>query len=365
MQKNTLNRPQAVVIEQNCRNNVKKLQAKARINKADCRPHFKTHQSHIVGNWFKEEGISAITVSSPQMAKYFVQNGWSDITIAFPFYNAQINDINSLALNSRIRLFVDDVDTCRYLSSNLENPVGLMIEIDAGYNRSGLPHQDLDRINKLISEINILPNISFIGFYIHDGGTYQVKGKNEVHQIIQRDLDAFRFLQKHYPHATYGLGDTPSCSLIDNLSPATEISPGNLIFYDLMQIEIGSCSFSDIGLLVRVPVVQEKIESDECIIHGGAVHFSKERLNIDGTETFGQPVLVDDEGQISKIEDTFIKSLSQEHGIVSGLRTLKQAYNTETLEELWICPVHSCLTANLFESYTTLDNKQIEKRVLS
>ena len=307
----TLNRPQAVIIEQNCRNNIKKLQEKARSNNADCRPHFKTHQSHIVGNWFKEEGISAITVSSPQMAKYFMQYGWSDITIAFPFYNTQINDINSLSINGSIRLFVDEVDTCRYLSTNLEHPVDIMIEIDAGYNRSGLPYKDLATINKLITEINILPKISFIGFYIHDGGTYSVKGKNNVQRIIQRDLEAFKFLQNHYPDATYGIGDTPSCSLVDDLSPATEISPGNLVFYDLMQIEIGSCSFNDIGLLLRVPVVQEKIDSDECIIHGGAVHLSKERLNIDGNETFGQPVTVKEAGQISKIEQTFIKSLSQ------------------------------------------------------
>lgn len=361
----TLNRPQAIVIEQNCRNNIKKLKAKARSNKADCRPHFKTHQSHIVGNWFKEEGISAITVSSPQMAAYFMQYGWSDISIAFPFYKTQIHDINNLARNSSIRLFVDEVDKCRYLSLNLEHPVGLMIEIDAGYNRSGLPYQDLVSIDELITEIKILPNISFKGFYIHDGGTYSVKGKNDVQRIIQRDLEAFKFLLKHYPDATYGIGDTPSCSLIDDLYPATEISPGNLIFYDLMQIEIGSCSFNDIGLLVRVPVVQEKVNSDECIIHGGAVHFSKERLIVDGNETFGQPVLVSDEGKISKIGDTFIKSLSQEHGIVSGLQALKKAYNTETLKELWICPVHSCLTANLFDSYVTLNNKSIEKRVLS
>lgn len=361
----TLNRPQAVVVEQNCRNNIKKLKAKALNNKADCRPHFKTHQSYMVGNWFKEEGITAITVSSPQMATYFMHYGWSDITIAFPFYKTQIHDINSLVRNISIRLFVDQVDKCRYLSSNLEHPVDIMIEIDAGYNRSGLPYQDLANINKLITEINILPNISFIGFYIHDGGTYSAKGKSDVQRIIERDLKAFRFLRKHYPNATYGIGDTPSCSLVDNLSPATEISPGNLIFYDLMQIEIGSCSFNDIGLLVRVPVVQEKIDSDECIIHGGAVHFSKERLIIDGNETFGQPVLVNDEEQISKIEDTFIKSLSQEHGIVSGLRALKEAYKTDTLKELWVCPVHSCLTANLFDSYITLNNKPIDKRVLS
>ncbi|MDQ1351629.1 MAG: hypothetical protein QG657_1934, partial [Acidobacteriota bacterium] len=46
------------------------------------RPHFKTHQSAQIGQWFREMGVSAITVSSVDMALYFAQHGWTDITIA-------------------------------------------------------------------------------------------------------------------------------------------------------------------------------------------------------------------------------------------------------------------------------------------
>ena len=132
-----------------------------------------------------------------------------------------------------------------------------------------------------------------------------------------------------------------------------------------MQIQIGSSSYNDLGLLVRVPVAQEKPASDECIVHGGAVHFSKERLPIEGNETYGQPVVIDAYEHISKIEGTFLKALSQEHGTVSGLGSLKKAYQTDQLDEIWICPVHSCLTANLFDEYKTLDGRSIQKRILS
>lgn len=361
----TLNGPQAVLFEHICRNNIDQLVGRAKKNNAACRPHFKTHQSHIVGNWFKDAGISAITVSTPQMGHYFAQHGWNDITIAFPFYRGQMNDINNLAENCILRLFADEKADCQLLSRSLRNPVELMIEIDAGYNRSGVSYLDSGAIDDLISEITKLPNLSFCGFYIHDGGTYHVSGKDSVQGIIERDLDAFKILLKKYPDAEFGLGDTPSCSLIDDLSPATELSPGNLIFYDLMQIEIGSCSFNDLGLLVRVPVVQEKPDADQCIIHGGAVHFSKERLTINGSDVFGQPVIVNETGDISKVENSSLIALSQEHGTVSGLKALKKAYNADPLEELWICPVHSCLTANLFDSYFSPDGKCIEKRILS
>jgi len=360
-----LNRPQAVIFEDTCRQNIKKLVARAGKNNAACRPHFKTHQSHEVGKWFKDEGVSAITVSTPDMARYFSRDGWTDITIAFPFYKAQIQGIKELSSRSNLRLFVKTQEDCRFLSQSLNNPVDVMIEIDAGYNRSGISYLESDTIDDLINSINRLPLITFKGFYIHDGGTYGSRGKDEVYHTIQRDLEAFRLLHEKYPDVEYGLGDTPSCSLIDDLTPATELSPGNLIFYDLMQIEIGSCSYDDIGMLVRVPVVQEKPGSDECIVHGGAVHFSKERLSINGNVTFGQPVLVGENGGITKIEGTSVTELSQEHGTVSGLDSLRKAYNGKILDEIWICPVHSCLTANLFDTYMTPNGRFIDKRVLS
>lgn len=360
-----LNRPQAVVIEKNCRENIKKLYKKAHNTGATFRPHFKTHQSHVIGKWFADEGVNGITVSTPEMAKYFVQHGWDDITIAFPFYRQQIRDINELAEKIQIRLFVHDSADIQFLGISLKHPVNVMIEIDAGYNRSGISHHKKETINDLIRDIEDSPNVVFKGFYIHDGGTYHVQGEESVRQTIERDLNAFRELQKDYPDVEFGLGDTPSSSLVDDLSPVTELSPGNLIFYDLMQIEIGCCSFNDLGLLIRVPVAQEKPEQDQCIVHGGAVHFSKERLTINDRETYGQPVVIDDYGDIKKIEGTSVTALSQEHGTVTGLKALKNAYKTEDLSELWICPVHSCLTANLFETYTTISGESIEKRILS
>jgi D-serine deaminase-like pyridoxal phosphate-dependent protein len=299
------------------------------------------------------------------MATYFAQDGWDDITIAFPFYRQQLSEINQLSDNCTIRLFVQNTDDTKYLDSSLKNPVELMIEIDAGYNRSGLSYLEKETIDDLVRSMNTASNVIFKGFYSHDGGTYHVHGKEAVRQTIERDLKAFIDLHDRYPNVEYGLGDTPSSSLLDDLSPSTELSPGNLIFYDLMQIEIGSCSYDDLGMLIQVPVVQEKPDDDQCIIHGGAVHFSKERLNINGKDCYGQPVLVSKNGSIQKIDGTSLIALSQEHGTVSGLKALKRSINTDRLTELWICPVHSCLAANLFEEYTTPAGEIIEKRVLS
>lgn len=332
---------------------------------ASFRPHFKTHQSNRIGEWFREEGVTGITVSSPEMAEYFSSSGWDDITIAFPFFKNQIDDINLLADQCRLRLFITNVEDIKFLGSSLKAEVDIMIEIDAGYNRSGISFRETSKINSIKERIVKTRNVEFKGFYIHDGGSYKANGVKAVQSIIQRDLEAFKKLNVLYPEAELSLGDTPSCSMLTDLYPATELSPGNLVFYDLMQIEIGSCSYDDLGLLVRVPVAQEKPDKDECIIHGGAVHFSKDLLSMDGKDTFGQPVIVAKNGMVKKVDRTYVSALSQEHGTVKGLRALKKAYKTDSIREIWICPVHSCLTANLFKNYTSLSGEIIEKRVLS
>ena len=44
---------------------------KAKDNGLIFRPHFKTHQSIEIGEWFRESGVNKITVSSLTMANYF------------------------------------------------------------------------------------------------------------------------------------------------------------------------------------------------------------------------------------------------------------------------------------------------------
>ncbi len=92
-----INRPTLLVDEALCRRNIARMAEKARIAGVRFRPHFKTHQSAAIGEWFREAGVTAITVSSVSMARYFSGAGWSDITIAFPVNLREMEEINRLA----------------------------------------------------------------------------------------------------------------------------------------------------------------------------------------------------------------------------------------------------------------------------
>lgn len=358
-----LDRPIAVVDTQRCKDNIKRMYKIAVDAGCQFRPHFKTHQSIVIGTWFKDVGVTAITVSTPEMGLYFAEDGWKDITIGFPFYSGQIDALKQLQNQSRVKLFINQVSTFEFLEENLDKPLDMYIEIDAGYGRSGIYYQDTDKIDELIKSAQNSTKINFYGFYIHDGGTYKKKGIDEVKEVVEEDFEALKTLKSRYENANLCFGDTPSCAMLNDFDELDELSPGNLVFYDLMQTEIGSNSLDQVGLLVKVPIAQILMDKDQIIIHGGAVHFSKDSIQKDGEITFGQPVYYDENNTLKEFYGSRISSLSQEHGVVSGYHQLKDYIDKNGY--LLICPVHSCLTANLFDHYTTTDGKLISKRILS
>jgi D-serine deaminase-like pyridoxal phosphate-dependent protein len=90
-------KPTLIVDEAQVKINIQKMVLKSNNHNIALRPHFKTHQSRIIGKWFRDQGVSKITVSSVDMAKYFADDGWQDITIAIPVNILQISEINELA----------------------------------------------------------------------------------------------------------------------------------------------------------------------------------------------------------------------------------------------------------------------------
>ena len=71
-----IDQPALLLDDDIARRNIDRMVVKAARNQVIFRPHFKTHQSAEIGEWFREKGIEKITVSSVEMAEYFANNGW-------------------------------------------------------------------------------------------------------------------------------------------------------------------------------------------------------------------------------------------------------------------------------------------------
>ena len=80
---NTIETPTLLLDAARAQRNIARMAKKARDNRLRFRPHFKTHQSAAIGEWFRQAGVSAITVSSVAMARYFADHGWDDICLLY------------------------------------------------------------------------------------------------------------------------------------------------------------------------------------------------------------------------------------------------------------------------------------------
>ena len=100
-------------------------------------------------------------------------------------------------------------------------------------------------------------------------------------------------------------------------------------------------------------------ERNELVIHGGAVHFSKDHL-FDNAEQkfFGELVILEPKGWSSIVPEAKLTSLSQEHGIITVNDDLLETLQVGDV--IGVLPIHSCLTANLMRGYLTTDGTHME-----
>lgn len=321
------------------------------------RPHFKTHQSIVIGRWFREAGVTRITVSSLTAARYFASDGWDDITIAFPVNLREIDLINHLASEIRIGLLVEHTEVVEALEMQLKYPVDIYMKIDTGLRRTGLNLDDMPLIRALAERLRQSPLLNFRGLLTHAGQSYQASEVDNILQINDLSVKVLKTVRDQlgdqYRDLLLSCGDTPTCSLVDSFDNIDEIRPGNFVFYDLMQMVAGVCRHSQVAGIVVCPVVALHSSRNQAVLYGGAIHFSKDSIILDGRRVFGQMVEMDEQGWNDPIPGAYLVSLSQEHGILEAPEQIIKELNPGKIAG--IIPVHACLTANLMHGYQFLD----------
>ncbi len=354
-----VSKPSFIVDENKCKQKIEAMASKVKKHQLNFRPHFKTHQSIEIGRWFRDLGINKITVSSVEMAQYFASDGWNDITIALPVNWLEIDHLNELSKKIHLNLLVESLESIDFLAQDLKNKVGIFIKIDTGYHRTGVDVGHDEEIEGLIREINKAPLLNFKGFLTHNGHTYKAKSIHEIEEIHLHSLRKLSELKSKFEQPEMPLmvsiGDTPSASLMNHFEGADEIRPGNFIFYDLMQEQLGACEYSDISVVMACPVIAKHPHRNTIIIYGGGVHHSKESLQTkDGKSIFGRIVKFNEKGWSEPVSDCLLISVSQEHGVIEASQEFIDSVKIGDI--LGVLPVHSCMTADLQNSYIGLQS---------
>jgi D-serine deaminase-like pyridoxal phosphate-dependent protein len=351
-----ISRPTLVLNKTICLQNIELMVEKAKRHHLRSRPHFKTHQSIEIGRWFRQSGVRQITVSSVAMARYFASDGWDDITIAIPFNRHEINELNQLLEVASVNLVTDNAETIEFLNQKLHKPAGIFIEISTGYARTGIPSFAIQAIKTTLDAISNNPMLIFKGFLTHSGHAYQARSRNEIQNIQYDTLQKMAQLKKQYlpvfPDLEISVGDTPTCSVSENFQGVDEIRPGNFVFYDLTQYQLGACNIDDIAVRMHCPVISKQASRNEIVIYGGAIHFSKDWLpHYDSKPSYGRIIIrKNNEAQLLG-PSSCLSNLSQEHGVIKV--NSKEFQQIEIGDIVEVIPIHSCLTAHAMGQYIT------------
>ncbi len=344
----SVSRPTVVLNRRRISDNIFRILSKATASGARFRPHFKTHHSAAVGELFRNLGIGHITVSSVEMAMYFAEYGWTDICIAFPLNILEWDVISTLSQRVTLHVIVDHPEVAEFIVAHAMSPIHVWIDSDTGYGRTGIPWQNLDDFVSMASLLSKSSYVILEGILTHAGESYVCRTEADIMTVFSYTLDRMVYIQRHlcrlgFAHAI-SLGDTPTISQCHSLLGIDEIRPGNLALYDLMQWEIGSCSSHDIAIAVACPIVSKYPHRQEILVHGGGIHFSKDRLVLNDQSIYGRVIHPETwEFQTPAID---IVRLCQEHGV---LRVSSKQFEQMAIgDTLYIVPVHSCMVMDLF-----------------
>ena len=326
-------------------NNLKLIKDKCDLQGIGLRPHVKTIHDESLSSCLRDCGITKISVSNLDMFTRFVESGWTDISLAIPFPQNYIHEIQAfLDQGIDVSVYIDNKEQFEFLNQ-LTRPINVCIEIDLGQLRTGINWKYSSEIINLIQDIHY-SNHSFSCITSHFGDLYDIDGKETFKfvfsDLMTKILNLKEQLDQHFSDPIQlSLGDTLSILGATIFEETFELRAGNFMLNDLMIQSKGFCEFSDIGCLVKAQVISKFDSDSRFVLHCGGVHLSKEKHSLDSIN-YGLVAPVNSEWPDKPLAETSIVDLFQEHAVVHSIPQVVNSINIGDL--FWIYPVHSCLT---------------------
>eukprot|EP01132_Coremiostelium_polycephalum_P000387 gene387-488_t len=344
---------------------------KAKQLKVGIRPHMKTHKTLEIGKCQTEESIKKVIVSTLAEAKFF-STIFNDILYAIPIAIGKIP--RAAELHSRIdklHLMVDHPDHIESLvnyrvqnSTLLRKPWSVFLKIDCGYHRAGANPNSSSTV-ELVESITVgkyKDHFTFEGIYTHSGHSYKCFTTDEIAALARDEATVAgnfgKLLRSRgLPCPIVSIGSTPvCCHLPSDLAElgVNEIHPGNYVFYDLMQVELGNCALENVAVSVLATVISQYPDRNECLIDAGSLALSSDpgcthlqnRAPGFGT-VLGEPNLR-------------VVGVTQEIGKIQSLNGAPIPFEKYPIgSKVRVLPNHSCLTAAMFSNYTVINKNQI------
>ena len=352
----SLKTPAALIDKKILERNIAFFADELKRNNVAIRPHIKTHKSAEIAALQLKEGAIGITTATLQEAEDFYKSGYNDIFIAYPIIGQnKLSRYLHLHKNSKVSCAIDCSFHLKALSSmadKIKKPLNIRIEIDSGHNRCGLKPES-EELAELANKIKQSDFLKLEGIFTHAGHAYSSKNQPELKEIGAQEANSIIkanqvLAELGFENLILSVGSTPTALISSKFPEINECRPGNYVFFDAMQIELGVCEEKDCAFSILTTVIGKY--SDHIVIDAGS-----KALNLD-KGTHGMDNL-QGHGLIKGYPHLKISRLSEEHGIIEKTNTSQDFPTPGTLLE--IIPNHSCSAANLFSEYNVKSHNNL------
>jgi len=324
------------------------------------RPHVKTHACLEVAPLQVGDHFGGLTVSTLAEAEAFAAAGFSDLTWAVPFAPSSLREALKLGQSvERLSLLLDSEEALTDLEAALggQGKVPVWLKVDCGYHRAGVDPAQPESA-ALAARLAASEAVDFRGLLSHAGQSYACRNREELLRVaaLERDVTvafARRLRAERIEVPEVSVGSTPTLAVAEDLEGVTEVRPGNYVFFDAFQAEIGSCRADEVAFTVLTSVIGVAPERHEVLIDAGALALSKDRGAEHADPRAGHGWVADDEGRVRA--GWRVARLSQEHGQIS----LPEGAGVRWGDRLRILPAHSCLAAACFERLHVVRGREV------
>lgn len=334
--------------------NVEGMARRARELGVRLRPHVKTHKCLEVAGLQREAGASGITVSTLREARVFADAGFDDLTWAFPVVPGRVEEAADVAGRARLGLVVDGPEAVELLErAGRRFPV--WVAVDCGGGREGIPPgaPELVETARAVADSD---RLELDGLLTHSGQAYRADGPEGLAAAAEEERSAMvraagRIRGAGVPVPAVSVGSTPAMSRARDLGGVDEARPGNYVFHDRTQVELGACDVEDAALTVLATVISSRPDAGHAVVDAGALALSVDPGPADASSPPNLGAVFRDYGASELHGDLRLVSLSQEHGVLS--RPLPWG------ERVRVLPNHACLTAACFDRYHVVRGEEV------
>jgi len=338
--------------------NLKRMSERLRAAGVLLRPHLKTAKSVQIGRKAVAGHDGRITVSTLAEARYFAEGGFTDILYGVGIVPSKLAAVSALRRQGvNLRVVTDNLAVAKALRAAATNgeSFSVLIEIDSGAGRAGLPSPELPGLLDIARVLHGAPGIELAGVMTHAGHSYHQSTPDGIAAVAEQERQAIvgaaeTLRAAGIPCPIVSAGSTPTATHSRDFTGITEMRPGVYVFNDLDQEFIGSCAAADLALSVLASVIGHYPHRNQMLIDAGALALSKDISAQEFKPQVGYGTIAD-----APVRDMAVVDCSQEHGFVGASEPIPFG-NLPIGSRVRILPNHACITAAAYDRYYVVDS---------